>query len=409
MRNFLIVLKFELLNFMKSKTFVVSTVIICLILAIGLSIPTIRDTFFGNPDNGTEQSKDTEKRYGYINKEGAIKNTQDLENWFSAGELREFDNQAELENSIRSGEVEAGYIVESPTKYQQVVENNELMNANTFYFEDALVHAYRIMGFEDRGIPYSEVTDLIEVNIEQDIIILGTDSAANYLYTYILVFGLYFVIIIYGQQVATSVASEKSNRAMEVLVTSTDSRNLIFGKVIGGALAGAIQFGLIIATSMIVYHLNATAWNNSLDFVFKIPSTILLAFSAFGILGYLLFLFIFGALGALVSRTEDVGTSATPVTIMFIAVFAIAVLGMQNTQGLLLEVASFVPLSSFMAMFVRVSMGTVSPIEVVISLAILVITTGIIGIFAAKIYRMGTLMYGNPVKLKHAIRLLRVK
>ena len=160
---------------------------------------------------------------------------------------------------------------------------------------------------------------------------------------------------------------------------------------------------------MIAYRLNATAWDNNLDFVFNIPSNILFAFSAFGILGYLFFLFIYGALGALVSRTEDVSASATPVTFMFIAVFFIAVMGMQNTQGIVLKVASFVPFSSFMAMFVRVSMGTVSTIEVLISLGILLLTTGITGVLAAKIYRMGTLMYGNPVKLKHAIKLLMRK
>ena len=60
-----------------------------------------------------------------------------------------------------------------------------------------------------------------------------------------------------------------------------------------------------------------------------------------------------------------------------------------------------------MSMFVRVSMGTVSLIEVAISLAILILSTIAIGVFAAKIYRMGTLMYGNPIKLKTAIKMLR--
>ncbi|MDR5659631.1 ABC transporter permease [Serpentinicella sp. ANB-PHB4] len=417
MRNFLIVTKFEFLNLVKNKTAIIATVIICLLLSLGLSAPTIRDTFFSSSDEeiamdqdqGAEHPPSSGRTYGFINK-GGITNVDDLKQRFFAGELVAFNNQEELEEQIRSGEVEAGYIIESPTQYQHIVQNNELMGTNPFAFESALAEAYRISAFEDMGIEYSSVEGIISVHIEQqDTVVLGTDSASNYMYTYILVFGLYFLIIIYGQIIATSVASEKSNRAMEVLITSTDSTHLIFGKVIAGALAGICQFGLVILTGITAYNLNAAAWDNSLDFVFKIPGSTLLSFSAFGILGYLFYLFIFGALGALVSRTEDVNTSSTPITLIFVAVFIVSMTGMQNTEGMVLKIASFVPFSSFMAMFVRVSMGTVSTLEVIASLSILAITTALIGYLASKIYRMGTLMYGNPVKLRTVLKLSKGK
>jgi ABC-2 type transport system permease protein len=85
----------------------------------------------------------------------------------------------------------------------------------------------------------------------------------------------------------------------------------------------------------------------------------------------------------------------------------ISMMGMQNTESIVLKIASFVPLSSFMAMFVRMSMGSVTSMEIFISLGLLAVTTGLVGIIASKIYRMGTLMYGNPVKLKDAIKILR--
>ena len=414
MKNFLIVLKFELLNFMKNKTFIIATVIICALLFIGLSIPTITNFFSSTPKDDImaddlEQTREKDKVYGYINQDDVIPNIEELEEAFTAGKLKAFNDKDELENRVRSREIEAGYIIKGPIQYTHVVQNNEIIGAGTFQFEQALVKAHRMRGFEKKGIPYNTVEELIAVNVERDTKILGTDSASNYLYTYILVFGLYFIILLYGQLIATSVASEKSNRAMEVLVTSTDSSNLIFGKVIGGALAGAIQFGIVLLTAMMTYHLNATAWDGRLDFIFKIPSSVLITFSIFGILGYVFYLFIFGALGALVSRTEDVSASSTPITLIFIAVFFIAIMGMQNTEGLLLKVASFIPFSSFMAMFVRVSMGTVSTMEVVISLGILTITTIMIGFLAASIYRLGTLMYGNPIKFKNAIKLLGKK
>lgn len=411
MRDLFIVFKFELMGLIKKKAFIISTILICLALVVGLSVPTIKDTFFSSSaeeeivDGGDTQG--SEKAYGYINLNNSITNMGDLKGSFPIGELKEVSNIEELEDKVNSEEFEAGYIIRGPTKYDYVVKNNEMLDSNQGVFENALIKAYRMNEFEKKGIDYEEVKGLINPNIESQTRVLGKNSVSNYLYTYILVFGLYFMIILYGQLIATSVASEKSNRTMEVLITSTKSRNLIFGKVLGGAVAGALQFGLIILTAKVVYDINGDAWNNKLDFVFNIPGDVLLSFSAFGILGYLFYLFIYGALGALVSRTEDVSSSATPITMLFVVVFFVSIMGMQNTEGILLKVASFLPFSSFMSMFVRISMGSVSNIEVIISLAILLASTVLVGILGAMIYRMGTLMYGNRVKLKDAIKLLK--
>ncbi len=413
MKDLFTVFKFEFIGLLKKKAFIVSTILICFALVVGMFIPTIRDTFFSSSAEDDividESFEGSDKTYGYIDMNNNIANIEDLKQNFVIGELEEVSSVDELEEKVNSEEFEAGYIILEPTKYNYIVKNNEMLDSSNVVFEDALTKAYQIQGFGEIGIDHTEVEDLINPNIESETKVLGKDSVNNYLYTYILVFGLYFMIIFYGQLTATSVASEKSNRTMEVLITSTKSRNLIFGKVLGGALAGIIQFGLIILVGKISYDINATAWNNNLDFIFDIPSEVLLSFSAFGILGYLFYLFIYGALGALVSKTEDVSASATPITLLFIGVFFISIMGMQNTESILLEVASFVPVSSFMAMFVRISMGSVSNLEVIISLAILLFSTVLIGYVGAMIYRMGTLMYGNPIKFKDAIKLLRNK
>lgn len=412
MRGFFTVFKFELIGMLKSKAFKVSTIIICIILIIGLSIPTIMDVFSNKEKATIEEGTDEgamQQSYGYINRNNAVPNIEDLKSSFPLGQLIEYESEEKLKDSILSKEIEAGFIIESPTEYKYIVENNKMMDSKVSFFQEALAKAYRIYEMEKLGISYPDIEYIIYPNIQQDTIILGKDSVRNYIYTYILIFIIYFVIVVYGQMIATSVASEKSNRAMELLITSTDSSNLIFGKVLGTALAGAIQVGIILIVAMTSYGLNADSWGNKLDFIFDIPLNVILIFSVFGILGYIFYAFIFGALGALVSRTEDVSSSSTPITIIFVAVFLMSFYSMYNTEGLLLKVISFVPLSSFMAMFVRVSMGTVHIVEVLISQAVLVSSTVLVGMFASKIYRMGTLMYGNPVKLSRAIKLIREK
>ena len=414
MKNLFIIFKFELVGFLKNKAFMVSTIIICLIIAIGLSFPIIKNTLSHSfirdiigEKTDDEKSEKNMKRYGVIDENNIIHNMDTLKANFADGQLILFAALEDLENQVSEGELDAGYVIHSPTSYEYIIKNNEMYGGNPYVLEDILIQSFRIQSFQNAGIDYTQFEDIMNPTIEVETKILGKDSARNYFYTYILVFSLYFIIILYGQLIATSIASEKSNRAMEVLITSTKSTHLIFGKVLGVALAGIIQFGLILSTSLVAYKFNEVAWSHNLDFIFKIPGSVLACFAIFGILGYLFYAFIYGALGALVSRTEDVSASATPITMLFIGVFMLSIFGMQNTSGLLLKIASFLPFSSFMAMLIRVSMGSVSNLEIFISFVILACSTGFVAILASKIYRAGTLMYGNRIKLTDTFKLLK--
>lgn len=410
MKNFFLVLKFEFLNLVKKKPFLISTAIICLIIVIGLTIPIIADGL-GHPlfNKDEDPNKAVDKiDYGIIIENNSIE-LSNLETQLPHINLVIADSKKDLKKLIKSKDVEVGFIVESPTKYEYLVMNTSSFDNNVYEMDNALSTLYRNKALLENDIDPSIVHDVYNIPIEHDMNILGKDSTQNYLYTYLLIFGLYFIVIIYGQLIATSIASEKSNRSMEILVTSTSTESLIFGKVIAGALAGILQFGFILLVAAISYKINAKAWDNSLDFIFDIPSKVLLTFSIFGILGYLFYLFAFGIIGALVSRTEDIGTSSTPILIIFVISFFVSMFSMNTPDSMLLKIASFVPLSSSMAMFIRVSMGNVSAFHVTLSLLLLAASTGLIGVLGAKIYRLGTLMYGNPVKLKTAIKLLRQK
>lgn len=410
MKNFLIVLKFELLNLIRKKAFIVSTAIICFLIIVGLTIPTIMDSFGSSPFSKDKDQTETSDKinYGILIENEAIE-LSSLEAQLPYSNITTVDDRNELNDLVMSDKVESGFIIETPTKYEYITKNTSMHDNNTSEVDNALLNIYRSNALSEKGIDSTMVEEIYSIPVEHDLTVLGKDSVKNYLYTYLLIFGLYFIVIIYGQLIATSIASEKSNRTMEILVTSTDTKSLIFGKVIAGALAGIFQFGIILLVAGISYKLNSNAWDGGLDFVFNIPTDILLTFSIFGILGYLFYLFFYGSIGALVSRTEDVGTSATPITIIFVAAFFVSMFSMQTPDSILLKIASFVPFSSFMAMFIRVSMGDVSTFHVVISLSLLAASTGIMGVLGSKIYQLGTLMYGNPIKFTTAIKLLREK
>lgn len=410
MKQFFTVLKFELGNYFKNKSYLLTTIIFSVLLIVGLSIPSFINipALSGKDKVESNEKEDEEKTvFAIYDKDNVIADNEYLKKAFEDVEWENVNSRKEVEDLINEDKADVGFIVNSLTDYSYLVENSSFSDENQPIFESVLSRVYREDYLKDKNISVDEMDALYNMPIESNVEILGKDSVSNYIYTYALIFILYFMVIMYGQLIATSVTSEKSNRAIEVLVTSTSSNSLIFGKVIAGAIASFIQMGLIIGSGLVSYKINRDSWNGLLDMVFDIPSNVLLTFAVFGMLGYLLYTFIFGALGALVSKTEDIGKSAGNISMIYVIVFILTMFNLTKPDGMIIKVMSFIPFSSCNAMFVRVAMGTVPTIEIIISLVLLIASIVIVGFLGAKIYRMATLMYGNPIKLSNAIKWLK--
>ena len=429
MKKFLNVLSFELTNYFKNKGYMITTILISAILIIGLSLPSLFDLSGLIPglsknnatveenqdeDSGIIDSDSDEENVNYVifDKSGLIAddNFELIKSYFPNAKFEKVTSEEEAEKLVKDGSAKAGFVVESAVKYYYLVENSNFADMSQMTFQSALAAINRKEYAEKEGIDYLELETIVNLPITSETTVLGKDGAGNFGYVYILVFVIYMMTILYGQLVAVSVTSEKSSRAIEVLVTSTSSTSLILGKVIAATLASVIQVGVILSAGVITYAINRDAWNGMLDGVLKMPSDILLAFAFFGGVGYLFYCFIFGALGALVSKTEDISSSIGSITMIFIIVFFISMFGMMgNADSLIVKIASFVPFSSSMTMLIRIAMGTVSTIEIIISFIILVLSTIAVAWGTIKIYRLATLRYGNPIKLKNALKWLKKK
>lgn len=409
MKQFLTVLKFELNNYFKNKSFVLTTILL-MVLAIGIiGIPGIilsKDIGSGS-DGGKKAETESVALYD-VN--GSI---EDPDSFAAAMGMNidwiECTDRSQLEEAVNDGDAEAGFVVEDLLHYTYVVENRSMTDTLEQAFSQAAATAYRSQILEEHGINAAEIETLYQTQPEYETQILGKDSAGNYAYTYILIMVLYFLLIFYGQMIATSVTSEKSNRAIEILVTSVDSNSLIFGKVFAGAIAGLIQCVLILGSAVGAYQIFRDSWGGLLDSIFQIPVPVWVTFAVFGMMGYLLYAFCFGMLGALVSKTEDISKASMPVTMIYLVSFFIAIYGMNDSDGILMRVASFVPFTSNNGMLIRVTMGSVETWEIIISGVILAASCVIAGILAAKIFRFGTLMYGNPIKFSTALKKIREK
>ena len=407
MRQFWTVLKFEMGNYFKNKSFVLTTVLLAAVLAAVIVVPTL----FMDPGGGetAEAGGENAAVLAVADESGTIGDREAFAAGLPGYELVYCDTESEVKDLVEEEQAEAGFLVTGPDSYHYILKNRSMISDHQEPFEEALARNYRTVTLDALGIDAAEVESVYSVPMQSETTILGKDSAQNYWYTYALIFFLYFLIIFYGQMIAVSVTTEKSNRAIEILVTSTNSNSLIFGKVLAGAAAGMIQAGIILGTALLAYRAVADAWGHALDFLFEIPALVWMIFIVFGILGYLLYAFLFGMMGALVSKTEDISKSSGIVTFLYLASFLITMYGLMTPDSLLVRAASFIPFTSSNAMLLRASMGSVAGWEIGVSLAVLLASCVLTGMLAAAVFRFGTLRYGNPIKLSTAIRKLREK
>ncbi len=393
---------FESGNYFKSKSFMLSTILICVLAIAAISLPGLLSGRSSGEKDSKENTNAIAETIALYDPDGII--TDELLNSYGKAEIRRTKNEHEVKESVRSEESEAGFVIHSLYEYDYYVFNQSMMENSKELFSQLMSTAARMKYCKDNNLNYDELVQMDEKNIVCHENILGKDSRSNYFYSYILVILVFFVIVMYGMMIATSVANEKSNRTVEILVTSTSSTSLLFGKVLAGATAILFQLGLIFASLLGAYHLNRDNLDGMLDFILNIPADVLVTFAVFGLGGFLIYAFMYGALGALVSKIEDLNKSAGTAQMLVMIIYFLVLFQMQEPDGIIMKVLSFLPVSSYSAMFIRIAMGTVAVWEIILAAVILYVSVVGMGFIAAKIFRNSTLRYGNPIKLTNALK-----
>lgn len=412
MKKFGVIFQYELMNYIKNKSYVITTVIIALVAGIIMFVPNFIDIGSVTGENKNDVSDensgaDSDSTILVYDKSGMVTDISFIQNFYHDDAIKKASGENELVDKVKADEVSAGFVVNSLTDYDYYVYNQSMTDDNQVVFTQVMTVLNQMVYCQKNGIDYASLTQAFNPQIDCHENILGKDMGSNYWYCYGLVMIIFMIIIMYGSMVATSVTQEKSNRTMEVLVTSVDTNLLFFAKVLAGAVATLIQSAVMLGTVLISYKINQDKWGGMLNMVLDIPANVLVVFALFGIGGFLFYTFIYGAMGALVSKTEDINKSAGGVQMVIMIVYFITLASLTDVDGIMIKVTSFLPVSSYSAMFARVAMGSVNTWEIVVSFIILVASIVVVGIIGAKIYRMGTLRYGNPIKLSNAFKSIK--
>lgn len=436
MKQFGIIFKFELVNYLKNKIFIGVTVFLVAVIAAVMFFPGILDLINGRDAENADQTEYADMADASDSGDAAdaaddeyadeimgllllsvpeeqMERAQALQNAFQASfpeyevVLTEEDTQA-IKKQVISEKAECAFVLDGMTSYTYYVGNLSMYDINTEIADEILRNMYSMNAMVSSGMSEEEAQAVLSAEIEHEIESLGKDQMQNFFYTYIMIFALYMVILLYGQMVATNVATEKSSRAMELLITSAKPVSMMFGKVVASCLAGFIQILVVFGSSILFYNLNQKHWEGNIIVasIFDMPLNLLVYMLIFFVLGFFVYAFMFGAIGSTASKVEDINTSVMPVTLLFVVGFVVVMMSMSsgNVDSFLMRICSYVPFTSPMAMFTRIAMSTVPFYEILISIVILIASVTGIGIISAKIYRVGVLLYGTKPKFSSILK-----
>lgn len=405
MNKFWIVLSHTYFSRLKSKAFIISTLIILLFLVGVANIQSIIKMFTGGDDTDQviviDESGElyTPLQIGISHVDEDIELTlyeKSVEQGKTAVQEDEYDALLVLaldENSLPIAtyyENNASFSFIESTLEQQLQQVKTTIAAEQAGFDEATLESiYEQVAFEKIALDEGTKTDE-ELNQARGIV-------------YIMLFVLYMAVIIYGQMIAMDVATEKSSRVMEILISSAPPVTHMFAKIIGIALLGLTQIVVffIVGYSLISSKVNTLSGEFFEVFGFAEGSiSIYLYAILFFILGYFLYATIAAMLGSLVSRVEDVQQLLMPMVMLIVVAFIIAMVGLGIPEAKFITITSYIPFFTPMIMFLRVGMLDVPVWEIVISVSILIGTIIILAILGARIYRGGVLMYGPSRTLK---------
>lgn len=406
MKNLKTVTAFTISEMVRRKSFIISTLVILIIIALAFNIPNIMKKL-GNDGSGEkvliiDPENLFEGMASNLNEAGLGYQFQTTDEDLKLEEIKEKiknDVDACIKFSKQENTVKLEYIVESAAvNYGEVPQT--LIATFTNLYSNLQVKKLNLSPEE-----------LSSLEPEFDVTLTETDENAakgNIFIMMMISIVLFYAVFFCAGQVSTAITTEKTSKIIETLVTSTDSKTIVLGKTLGIGIVGLIQVILMMIVAIISakFCMDPEILSSIFD-VSTITPTLFIITLIYFCLGYGLYSLFFALTGATVSKPEDVQSANGPVSFVAVIGFYLAYFSMMNPSSSVNKLAGIVPISSPFCMPLRVMMGTATTGEVITSVLVLIATTALVAMLAIKVYSSTILNTGARLSLKDAIKMAR--
>lgn len=405
MKQFGVVFRFEFLEHIKNKSFRIISIVGSVLIVIAFCIPLIMNLFSGSSGNSSDlpallvSSVDQADQAMYSAAFGNIANVS-------------FTNDSEdaLRSAVESQQARGALVVHSNDNFTFMDSSSLTQSDWSYQIQQACNQIAASAQMQRQGVSADDSIEILHTKAQIQIDnVGGFNNIVGFALGYIMLILLFMAIMLYGQTISMSVASEKSTRAMEVLITYTEPKSLIFGKVFAACAAGIMQLLLFLAVGVLMFLVSNQFFYN-LDFLQPIlsqASGLIGSLILFFLFGFLSFAFLFGAVGSLVSRIEDMNSASTPVILLALIVYFVGFYTMSDPNGTVMTVCSCLPFFSPILMYLRICMTDVPLWQIGLSVLVNLLTILFTGWVGTAIYRIGILSYGTKLKLSEVFQKLK--
>ena len=411
------IIKREYLTRVRSKGFIIGTILSPLIMASFILIPILigrsggqdkyqivaldqsgDDLLFERLAVALAPTKPGQPRYEILREE--ISSQEQLDARRQALSQRVADKQLD------------GYLILPPDALRQEEIKFYAKNATGFTnrarLEGALRNAISERRIALEGLDAERIRGLMK-GVELTIVnARGESESGRVVVAFVLVMFIYMTVLLYGMTVMRGVMEEKQSRIIEILLASVSPFHLMLGKVVGIGLVGLTQYIVWTVSGLAISAVSAGGAILAAGFNMpKISISLMIFFITYYLLGYFLYAALYAMIGAMVSNEDDGQQMVLPVSLTFALSFVVSTIALQNPNGMLVTSLSLVPFFGPSLMFLRIALGAAPAWQIAASLILLVVTIIAVTWVAGKIYRVGVLMYGKRPTLPEVARWLK--
>ena len=398
MRHFGIVFRYELKQLLLKRSTIITTAILVLVGFIGTSIPRI-STWFSNGDTAPVTDKTFTEQVGYAFPSEALQEQMVQALGLQPENL--YPSREAIVQALEDSALKVGFVFTGDTAYEAIYKDKGVDDNQDRAMAQFIASRHTDAELARKGLSQEELLQLQAFQPEATLTVMGKTTENNIMVAMILMIMVYMLVLLYGNITSVIIAREKDSKAMELLITSSKPAPLILGKVAAAGVSGVVQFGLVILAAFLGFYISRDFYPEAVRGMLmgSLSPTYLFHYLFFSITGYILYLFLYAALGSTVSRVEDVNGATAVVQFLFVAGYIATSSIMTNPNGPLAVITSIIPFTSIMVMPVRAGLATVPTAQTLLAAAIMLLTVALFAWLSIKIYRWGSLNYGNKTNL----------